>query len=1821
MLEKEDYMDDHIWGLDNFRKLKIYIASIFSELGLDKDLPSDLKISIIASGDINAEALTYHNKPSEIRLTLGLIKRTTRGELMGVIGHEAEHILNPGTGWRTEENSCDINSAKRLLKYDISPQVLIDFFRRLIDFGKYEPGKQPFKILMADAHSPLEQRIRYIQTVMGEHGRFNQLPTTVYADTVPDDIASELDTAFAKVKLADLQNIEPQVQDVEDQPITRLYERMIEAHGNEQLIALLDGFIREIREFQVDFADKDKLSRLNRLVDFAYTNLHRDSFIRVYRAATYAIDRPYWDEHSVFTESIRGSSVSSHSRKKSDTLLYPFSIFNDLKLLIKSFTTETALETRQISSRRISQTIADTTDLVTALTEQGLIIDMLGDEGGAWDKVQRALIDSNIRQQIHQDGKGDIARALWTLGFFRDPKAYHYNDSLNKLTLFADSRFNLGSDETHAAQQAVWDKMYEVYPDYMQIVMLNRMVQFPCLVLGNRLLMGVKRDTTRPLVWSFSADYVNSKRDELVSAIAVSSEQFRQEVGGIDFSDWGQYYNFIAKYAFVFHVSSDTSIADQNNFALGALLSVLTEQVRRDRKRHENSIKHFIQWLPILIGNPQEAVLDHRSLYVDFLIDFYQGDDAALSQYLFQQHDGKVNFKPDSILVTLYKLTNITELKSPADFRRLLLAVRQRFVRDMRLFRDAIADAMVENLPIYTIPHVGQAGLELIEILNNEFAIVDSAQRSRVMSKKIKWSMNARDYENLSTEDLVNLYFNYDYYQGFSASDEKAFVDEVLLKRFTPIPTTTAECVAVQRQLHKLLMQYDREDPAALFMYSVSDIRVRKQLIAIWARNTREFQKLIPAKYFLPRKLDRTDMRPDLGWMYDRSDREEVENRRERVAHGYGYAQSPDDPREFLTALGLSSDQIDFYLEKGRWGALFKICELYLEPELTVKYILNTKGNVEAVYLLAEFSEVMELQSDDLAQIKAHFDESLQSKHQSRGELSNLDVLNTAADLLLRQLSEDEALRQITLNFLIDPVTFSAAESLRQQIEERFSRDQYLHFEHSFGSFSGTKEYRDKTIAMHLFNFHNHFHMMPIEQKAVALAQLLIPSKAAVSEESYIAAYQEAQKFVLDRVFSSDNSALSQRDRELGRSFVTAYLQSAEHYTNELLLAALLSASHDHGGSQGQMRLGELIKGICAHMGPAYVKLAQAIQSHPFVDAGIKQDLKDVKAKVGMPYRWNLVDQIQSLDVKVIHFGRIKGAASYNIAMQVTVEIDGRQQQVILLLQRDNAHQQAIAGIAHLEKALHSWQEDGIDHIRKTLLRTIRQTAAGLEQETNVAILKELEQVARSMYEGVVIDGYVIEPMLTRVWGDGYRLIDLAQGEHFNDLPADEQASAAKAILTWEWINLLRGWMDADRHGAQVRAIGAKLGYFDWGELPRQKPTQQELADLAGALPYMLGDSFAPILGLQIPTFNDYVRMLEQHGKQVPAFVTRAYRGVLAQQDYIQHLDQAAICDVLTTIQHATDVEPGLLQALQQTLSNITVELLQTVNPVNWWAAIKLKMSTYDSTPSSSTVKKPTTQSNQLGSYDPRPFDELVLQRVWRQDPYTQGRVFTFNGFKDGREVGTLQLLGDVEVCRNKAATDINVISAKGVFEEMTSAVNISQLAVCKGPMPYSYWEMVRKDYLDGFLSGLRLGIFQAVGDLTEKYLKPYGAGLAKVAGVSLMLALTFCASLLLDQEDEGWVAVLMAAMETGSLAVFMGVMKMMSLSLGWCADKAEARDCRKVARATRVVDRVLSVAPYAFQARQKGLYGIAASIFGGVVGGKAVKAATYVSLVKLKHQ
>ncbi len=573
-------------------------------------------------------------------------------------------------------------------------------------------------------------------------------------------------------------------------------------------------------------------------------------------------------------------------------------------------------------------------------------------------------------------------------------------------------------------------------------------------------------------------------------------------------------------------------------------------------------------------------------------------------------------------------------------------------------------------------------------------------------------------------------------------------------------------------------------------------------------------------------------------------------------------------------------------------------------------------------------SEYIGLKIDPAKYIKATSNKSIFSKGSDPAAVS-LGVLANVAELIGNNSSD----QQVLLNYLSESLTakssldFANFLSTHPKLEEIGRKL----------NFDGDALKNINYIEMLACVIYHLFWDRPLEQRSLAVNYLLIPPDKITTKSLCDATFSQAFEFVVVKLFPQAN--VPGTDDHLAKAFLKAYLDSSDEYSRGFLLSGMLVANNE--GQHNDLTLGKKLVLLCEHMGPAYIKLAQAIHSYPGTPAHIRDDLKHIKGRANPPTRWQLCRMIDEVlapeDRKNIkRIGRLLGSASYNLALEVDLQ-DGSQ--VVLILLRENAAKQAENGFAHLKRAVQT-----CDHPR---VRALNDTAVSLINQARDLSLIEMDQkksaiqfeIAADIYQfNVKIGSHIVKIHPSKLFksGKGYRFIEEIHGEEFNTIVMNNKSDpiiniVAEAIVTLELQNILRGGcFDCDRHGNQLRIRLDKannvvdIGLYDFGEMSLERPSDIEIMQFVNVLNSI---DYASLSSTPFATLfeNELSKHIETLHKRNDAakYLMHIRKGVLSLQDFYQHVPTNRLIKILLTVAKTSEIHPILTSAIANWTSSL----------------------------------------------------------------------------------------------------------------------------------------------------------------------------------------------------------------------------------------------------------------------------------------------------------
>lgn len=628
-----------------------------------------------------------------------------------------------------------------------------------------------------------------------------------------------------------------------------------------------------------------------------------------------------------------------------------------------------------------------------------------------------------------------------------------------------------------------------------------------------------------------------------------------------------------------------------------------------------------------------------------------------------------------------------------------------------------------------------------------------------------------------------------------------------------------------------------------------------------------------------------------------------------------------------LTDIQLRNDVVLKWVQftAAKWGIDDKSDEYFERASTTITHLYKYLARRDIVYLFERLACAIEAQRRicDLIGTLVNSKKFVDLDN----EKSTDGVWQLA--LLSKYLSEDKEGQERFLEFLISPITQDSLDSFATYLEKHPKISDYFRKYHQNHSVYNNKQ----NIIFMLHTMHVNFWGCTLEQRAVLIDYLLIPTSKVKTDEDIANAYNDGFIFISGKLFP--NAADPTSDDHLAVALMKAYLNSAEKYVRSILLAGMLVASNESASSSVKFSSGKKIALMCEHMGPAYIKLAQAVHSHPGTPEHVRKDLEHIKGKANPPLRWDLWHLIASVIPetqlkRIKHVGKLLGSASYNLAMEVDLY---DRKDIVLSLLRENARRDAKKGFEHLKATVVVCQHDRISAIQPAVLSILEEAKRLSENEMSKVLSDQQFDIAARIYPiQFEMKSYKVSvcPVKLLHSGEGYRFIDRAHGEEFNCLPAvtpsDKQARrlVALAVLRIELEHMFnRDHFDSDRHGNQLRvqidvkAKTLKLGLYDFGEMSLDKPTDEHMKLFIAFI-----SDISKVVFNHDSLSSSIEGLLSAHidralaANQSASHLMRIRKSFLALQDFIKELKAEDILFILKEIIFVNHIDDSIRSEL-----------------------------------------------------------------------------------------------------------------------------------------------------------------------------------------------------------------------------------------------------------------------------------------------------------------
>ena len=465
---------------------------------------------------------------------------------------------------------------------------------------------------------------------------------------------------------------------------------------------------------------------------------------------------------------------------------------------------------------------------------------------------------------------------------------------------------------------------------------------------------------------------------------------------------------------------------------------------------------------------------------------------------------------------------------------------------------------------------------------------------------------------------------------------------------------------------------------------------------------------------------------------------------------------------------------------------------------------------------------------------------------------------------------------------------------------------------------------------------YENFWSAPLEARAVIIARMLKSAANGKDEQEDQATHSWEKVFdiVMDKMIRPDDTSV---EAKYARDIMHSYIKSRSGYERELIMSAMMVANRNIGGDKGN--IGKALKLFLENMGPAEIKLGQAIASHPDTPESIKTELQNLKSAANMPARWDLYEWIRTENIpdelwKKEHLGEVLGSASY----YTTVALG---EDKVLRILRPEAREKATKGFKVIYatvddlKGKEATSDLSYKELTSSVSEMVMQAARMSAVETDHEFGQQQYEYAKGIYDNVTIasggKAFPLKVMDWRAKGQNWIIMDRAKGQTFNAMPEetaeqrDYKRQFAKAYVVFELRNIVSGKkFDHDKHGAQLSVDPETnaVGIYDTGAMALHDPSPEEQKLLGNVIYDVLktalkGDdafaSFSRIIGEKIDE-------LHKNGKNTQ-YLVEVKKGLLALGDFFNVLTPEDIKDILPSVDLMGSVSEQVRKGITENMS------------------------------------------------------------------------------------------------------------------------------------------------------------------------------------------------------------------------------------------------------------------------------------------------------------
>lgn len=465
---------------------------------------------------------------------------------------------------------------------------------------------------------------------------------------------------------------------------------------------------------------------------------------------------------------------------------------------------------------------------------------------------------------------------------------------------------------------------------------------------------------------------------------------------------------------------------------------------------------------------------------------------------------------------------------------------------------------------------------------------------------------------------------------------------------------------------------------------------------------------------------------------------------------------------------------------------------------------------------------------------------------------------------------------------------------------------------------------------------YENFWSAPLEARAVIISRVL---KSAVNSEEKAEDdaqhdWEKAFDVVMDNLIRPDDISI---EAKYARDIMHSYIKSRSDYERVIIISAMMVSNRNIGADAGN--IGKALRLFLENMGPAEIKLGQAIASHPDTPESIRKELQYLKSAANMPARWTVYDWIKAENIpeelwKGKYLGEIMGSASYYTSIALGEE-------EVLRILRPEAREKATKGFRVIGSTVDDLRvkEGTSDLSYRELTHSVQEmvTQAGRmsEIETDHDLGQQQYETAKSLCDDVTLTSgdktFTLKVMDWRARGKNWIIMDRAKGGTYNALPEDTSGQIAykknfaKGYILFEITNILSGGrFDHDKHGDQLSVDTETdiAGLYDTGAMALEDPSPEEQKSLGSVIYKVLragmgGEDIVSAFGR---VTSEKIEELHRSGLDTQ-YLVEVKKGILALGDFFKILNEEDIKEIFSSINFVSDLSPNVQEGMTESMS------------------------------------------------------------------------------------------------------------------------------------------------------------------------------------------------------------------------------------------------------------------------------------------------------------